>query len=397
MSNRFARIRSGDWLEPRTQRIVMIMLTIANVAVVVTLIATSHNGIDRNGNLLGADFLSFWTSGRMLHSGADPYSLSAHVAAQQAYYTTPGSFLGFFYPPLFLPICWVLGLFGYFIALPLWLATTGGGLLLTARDWSRRLSAIGPGWLAVAAFPPVLITLTHGQSSFLAAALLGLGTLLVGSQPWLAGAILGLAAFKPQLGLLVPIVLLASRQYRVIAGACLSVMTLAALVTAWLGPQVWTHWLGEGPIASAGLSKGLIGFAKFQSFYAGLRLIGLPNGLAMAFQIILSLGVAGWLAKLAWQKGWSLELGAAMLAGAVLATPFVLDYDLVLLAFPLILLASVPARPWEKTVAAMAFIMPQFARPLGELISVPIAPPILLALLIVLCRRVADQRVTASA
>ena len=390
-------LRDGKWLDRSRRRTVLVLLAIANCAVVVALIVTSRHGIDRNGELLGTDFLSFWTTGRMLHTGGNPYVLAEHIAAQRDYYATPGGFTGFFYPPLFLPVCWLLGCFGYFGSLALWLATSGGGLLLAARAWSRRLAGIGPTWLAVAAFPPALICITHGQSAFLASLLLGAGTLLVGTQPWLAGALLGLAAFKPQLGLLIPLVLLASRQYRAIAGAILSLAALALAVTLWFGPADWTDWMAQGPVAGSALFGGLVGFAKFQSLYAGLRLIGLPHGWSMALQIGLSLVVAGWLAGLAWRRGWSLDLGAAMLAGALLATPFVLDYDLVLLAFPLILLAAKPAGPWEKTVAALAFVMPQFARPLGELLHVPIAPPILLALFVVLCRRVAQGEAEAPA
>ncbi|MXP28428.1 DUF2029 domain-containing protein [Porphyrobacter algicida] len=397
MSEWVGWLREGRWLDDRRCTAVLVMLSIANLAVLAVLIGSSHDGVDRNGELLGTDFLSFWTTGRMLHAGSDPYSLAAHISAQRAFHAAADGFTGFFYPPLFLPVCWLLGLFGYFASLAIWLASTGSGLWLVARTWGRKLAGYGPSWLAVLAFPPALICVTHGQTAFLASLLLGLGTLLVGTQPWLAGILLGLAAFKPQLGLLVPVVLLASRQYRVVGGACLSVFVAALVVSVWWGADVWQRWLAIGQEASAALFGGLVGFAKFQSLYAGLRLIGAPHDLSIAAQLLLSLIIAAWLAKLAWRKGWSLDLGAAMLTGALLATPFVLDYDLVLLAFPLILLASVPARPWEKTVAAMAFIMPQFARPLGELIGVPIAPPILLALFIVLCRRVEAQPAVAPA
>ena len=61
---------------------------------------------------------------------------------------------------------------GYFPALAGWLVVTGAAWLAAVRGWFGALGLKGPALLLVLAFPPVIVTLTHGQTSFLVAALL---------------------------------------------------------------------------------------------------------------------------------------------------------------------------------------------------------------------------------
>jgi hypothetical protein len=108
-------------------------------------------------------------------------------------------------------------------------------------------------------------------------------------------------------------------------------------------------------------------------------------------QIALSLAVACAIAWASWRRSYTPALGAAMLAGAPLATPFVLDYDMVLLAFPLIWLAGNCFRPWEKLVFVLAFIAAAFARPLAMEAGVPVMPLVLGALFVAMVRRAVEE------
>ena len=80
-----------------------------------------------------------------------------------------------------------------------------------------------------------------------------------------------------------------------------------------------------------------------------------------------------------------------MLAGAPLVTPFVLDYDMVLTAFPLIWLATRQHRPWERIAVAAVFAAPAFARPLAMTVGVPIMVPLLAALFVLIVRRAHEE------
>lgn len=379
--------RRAIWLDRSRARGYLMLLALANLATLGFLIATSQGGVDRNGLLIGTDFLSFWTSGQMLHAHANVYDAAAHIAGQRTFFAPKDAYTAFFYPPPFLLFCWPLGFLGYFAALALWLAATCAAYLLAVRLWLRRVGLAQPLIVLFAAFPPVLITITHGQTAVLVAALLGLGALLVRDRPWVAGALFGLAVIKPQFGLLVPIVLLLTREWRVLAGAVLTAALLGLAATVAFGPQIWRDWFAVSSAAQLAMDDGAVGYAKMQSLYAAARLFGVPSGVAYALQGVLTLAVIGAVAWASRGRRYDLPLAALMLTGALLATPFVLDYDMALLAFPLIWLAAKAFRPWEKLIFAAAFGAPAFARPLAMAVGVPIMPAILVALFVVLLRR----------
>ena len=360
-------------------------------------LATAKNGVDANGFLIGTDFISFWTSGRMLLAGTNVYDTAAHVAAQREFHAIPGEYTAFFYPPGFLPFVWPLGLLPYFPALGLWLAATGTAFLAAVRAWFRTLGLKGPALVLIAAFPPVFVTITHGQTAFLVAALLGAGLLLVERRPWLAGVLIGLATIKPQFGLLVPFALLASGQWRTIAAAAVTALGLAAFAAIAFGPQVWSDWLAITRTASTATADGNIGFAKMVSVFAGLSLIGVPAAAAMAVQGAVSLALAATVIVASWRRAFTPGLAALVLAGAPLATPFVLDYDMVLTAFPLAwLFARARAEgfaDWERITIAAAFAGAAFARPVAINLGVPIMPLLLAALFVLVLRRVRAEAV----
>jgi hypothetical protein len=394
-------LRRADWLNAERLRSYMWLLAAVNVATVAWLIATSHGGVDRNGFLLGTDFLSFWTSGHMLRDGADAYDQAAHIASQQRYFADGQGFTAFFYPPAFLPFCYPLGFLPYFPALTAWLLATGTGFVVTVHNWFRQFAPGKFRWTWFVAFPPVLITITHGQTAFLVATMLGMGALLVPSRPVLAGLLLGTAVIKPQLGLMVPLVLVMTGQSRVIVAAVASAVGLSLLATWAFGPSIWHGWLAGMAPAQLSLENGQIGYAKLQSVFAAAMLVGASVRTAYALQALLTLCVAAALVWTSWRRRYDPLLGAAMLVGSLLATPFMLDYDLVLLAFPLIVLAGRGKVPWVKIVAALAFIAPAFARPIALVSSIPIMSPVLLALFAVLLaearRGRADHTGTTSA
>lgn len=381
----FEWLRTAEWLHAQRIASYLRLIAVLNLAAIALLVATSQRGIDANGFLLGTDFISFWTASRLSHLGSSAYDVAAHVALQRKTYAPPASYTAFFYPPPFLLYCWPLGWLDYFPALALWLGVTGAGYTLAVRAWLGRLP-----WWAIAAFPPVLITITHGQSSFLLAGLLGGGVWLVAQgRSTLGGVLFGLAVFKPQFGVLLPMVLLASREWRALLAAALTALALALAATAVLGVHIWGEWWAVTGAAQAAMANGSVSFAKLQSLFAALRLLGVPIATAYTAQFALTCGIAAILARLAWRRGFTLELGAATLAGTVLATPFVLDYDLVLLAFPIALLAVRPSQPWERSAAAMAFITPVFARSLAAWTGAALMVPVGIWLFAVLVRRAA--------
>jgi len=385
-------LRRADWLTAARARAYLWILALLNGVTLALLVATSRNGVDRNGHLLGTDFLSFWTVGRMLIGRRDIYDQSAHIAAQQAYFTQADGFTAFFYPPTFLPFCWPLGLLDYFPALALWLVVTGALFVLAVTAWLRRFPVAAPAWLLIAAFPATLIQVTHGQTAFLSAGLLLLGALRVRERPIFSGVLFGLATVKPQFGLLVPLVLVLTGEWRVIAAAAATALALAVASAVWFGSGLWHEWYTLTRAAQTAMDAGTVGYAKMVSPFAGLMLLGVPSGLSYALQGLISAVVAAMLAQASWRRRYTAELGALMLVGAVLVTPFVLDYDMLLLAPALIVVAARGFGPWEKLAVLLAFAAPAFARPIGMNLHVPIMPEAAFLLYWVLWRRLRRDR-----
>jgi Glycosyltransferase family 87 len=90
------------------------------------------------------------------------------------------------------------------------------------------------------ACPGVFVNLTHGHNGCMTAALMGGAALVLDRRPLLAGALLGSLADKPQLGLLVPLMLAATGRWRVMAAAGAMALALAARAWVLFGREVFT-------------------------------------------------------------------------------------------------------------------------------------------------------------
>src|SRR5690606_26627131 len=100
-------------------------------------------------------------------------------------------------------------------------------------------------WLLALGFPAVFVNLGHRQNGFLSTALLALALLTLDRRPLLAGVFFGLLAYKPQLGPMIPLVLLATGRWRTIGAAVATVAALAGAVTVFLGVEVWQAFLAS--------------------------------------------------------------------------------------------------------------------------------------------------------
>jgi alpha-1,2-mannosyltransferase len=242
------------------------------------------------------------------------------------------------------------------------------------------------------AFPAFLVNAGHGQNGFLSAALIGAGALWLERRPIVAGLLFGALVYKPQLALMIPIALIASRRWSTFAAAAVSAAALCAASYLIWGEPVWRGFLDASPLARAALERHLVGDEKMQSVFAAVRLLHGPLALAYGAQ-------GGDRAR---RRGGAVLAAAARLPGAgeapaliaatLLASPFLLDYDLTLLAFPLAYLAREGLErgfaPFEKSVLVLAYLLPLASRILAGGLDLPIAAPTIAATLyFVACRR----------
>ncbi|MGV3769082.1 MAG: glycosyltransferase family 87 protein [Sphingobium phenoxybenzoativorans] len=350
----------------------------------------SLSGKSLNGEPLGTDFLSFWTASQLALAGhpAAPYDPSAHHAAQIAVMGWDPGYFAFFYPPPYLLACLPLALLPYAAALAAWIALTGLAYLKMLRAWTDDPHI----WIAMLAFPAVLINAGHGQNGFLTAALVGGGLILMNrKRPWLSGLLLGALVIKPHLAILLPLALAARGEWRTFLATGLGAMLWAALSFLAFGPEAWHGFLADSALARQTLEQGLVDPAKMQSAFAAVRVAGGSLTQAYAAQAAGGIAVALTLVALARLRAPAMAQNAAFALAAILATPFVFDYDLTWIALPLGWLLVEGRRtgflPYEKLVMAAAFLLPLIGRSIAIGLHVPIAPFLLAALFALVVRR----------
>lgn len=275
---------------------------------------------------VASDFLSFWAAGRLALQGqaASAYDIARHHAVEME--AIPAvHLLPFPYPPFVLALFAPFAIFPFWLAFAAWVAVTAAVYGLASRRWIEvRFS------LAQAAAAANFIT---GQNGFLTSGIFIGGTSLLASRPFAAGAVLGLLSFKPQLALLLPVALLAGREWRAIAGGIASSLALVALGLLLFGAGTYWSFLALLPHFSDWLSAGRWPWGELASPFALLRWFGVPKTPALIVHGFVALGAAALTAR-----AWALKLDqrtAILAAATLLVPPYLFTYDALLLTLPL--------------------------------------------------------------
>jgi hypothetical protein len=383
-------LSSGDWVTADRVRAVAGVSLALTCLSILYLLATSHGTLDAWGRPLGTDFSNVWTAGQMALDGRAPeaWNWAAHYQVQQAAHGDPGvPFYGWHYPPPFLLLATLLATLPYLAALFVWQAASLAGAVKVYRAILPGKGALLPALGA----PVVLVCLTHGHNGFLTAALLGGGLLLLDRRPLLAGLLLGCLVYKPQFAPIIPLLLLAGFHWRAIAGACASAALLIGATLAIWGWPVWQAFLDSLPLTrQIVIEQGETGWYKIQSAFSAVRMWGGSVPLAYAVQgaaTLAAMGAVLWLTRTARPN----LRNAAICAAAMLSTPYVLDYDLVVLGMGAAFLVADGLErgflPWEKSLLALVWVAPLVSRSLAELTFVPLGQASIVILLGLALRR----------
>lgn len=395
MSHIWQDLRTGNWLTPaRICNYALLVLAIS-VAGLIGLLATSDHMIDRNGKPIGTDFSNVYAAGVLTLSGKAPDAYDPklqHAAEIAVFEGRDVPFFGWHYPPFFLMVAALLALMPYGFALACWLAVSLPAFMAAVHSIVPRRET----WLVTAAFPAVFVNVGHGQNGFFTAALLGGFLTLLDRRPALAGLCLGLLSYKPQFGILIPLVLLATGRWTTIVSAAATVIALIAMSTLLFGMNVW-HAFAESATFTRTivLEAGGTGWEKIQSLFSAVRMWGGGIDLAYAAQAALALVLAVTIIRL-WRSQASFELKAAALAiASLLATPYVLDYDLVVLGIAIAFLArhgfARGFHPYEISLLALAWAAPFLTRSIAGLSGIPLGLFVMIALYAMTLRRAASD------
>ncbi|MEA3043300.1 MAG: hypothetical protein QOH47_1138 [Sphingomonadales bacterium] len=339
------------------------------------------------------DFVAYWAAGVLTLDGnpAGAYDLALHRATELGAIPLAGA-LPFAYPPCFLLVAAPFGLLSYPAAAADWVLLTFAAYCVAMRRWAPDMP-----WLALS-FPPLLVNVITGQTGFLTAALLVGGMALLSKRPLLAGALLGLLIVKPQLGLVLPFALLAGREWRAIAGAAAASLGLVLASLILFGWEPWQAWLGNADLIASIASEGRAGWHRMASVHGALRLAGLGAAPAWIAHGVVALAATG-AACLIWHR--KAELGAragALAAATALASPYLFVYDTLILVVPFLWLIG-RGRHGVLLALVWAILFVALAQAAGwspGLNLVPLAPIILLALILVETRQPRPLSASAS-
>src|ERR1700682_2280763 len=328
---------------------------------------------DTNGLGIPTDFVNVWSAGKLVLDGHPAQAYDWDIQKQVQVAVLGQSYQGNFawhYPPPFLFVASLLAHFPYAVAFIGWAAVS----LVPYLAVMRAIVGRSFGLLLAAAFPVVFTNALVGQNGFLTASLIG-GTLyLMPTRPVLSGICLGLLSYKPQYGLLFPLVLIAASQWKVFFTAGIVAVLIASLSWLAFGSESWQaffHWMPM--FSQAFLTEGRAPWGKMQSIFALVRYFGGTEQLAWVFQWVMSGAVAGLLA-LMWRSRISYPLKAAALAaGTLLITPYLFLYDMMVLAIAVAFLVRIGlSRSFERhelpalgLAAALLMFYPLVGAPTG--------------------------------
>jgi hypothetical protein len=334
---------------------ILVAVIVWIMATVVSFTGTSDRGIA--GPLKGADFVQFYTLGHLAsaHRISEMYDAASFHEAQAEFLPESAREI---YPPVYPPQAAVMfapmsGL-SYQRALFIWnFITIAGYALIVWSAWkvvADRLPDRTFVIAAAAAFPPFWILILHGQVTVILLFAFWAGWLaLEHHRRWLAGFAFGLLALKPQFGIPLAVVVLASGEWAMLTGAVTSVMAQAVVVWMVLGSDAFTTFADSIPTTIA--YADLLEAKPFMSHSLRALTRLTPNWIGLPMWATLA-AIVLWFTVRAWKSDAPLRvrLGVVVLA-ATLVNPHVIIYDLTVLVLPLIWFGSYMQEPARREEA----------------------------------------------
>jgi len=255
-------------------------------------------------------------------------------------------------------------LFPYAVAAALWAGATLAAYLAAVR-------AILPGGtaaIAALAAPPVIANLWSGQNGLLTAGLLGGALGLLDRRPVLAGLLVGALAYKPQFGVLLPLVLAITGRWLVFAVAAATVIGLvlfSGVVFGWDTFRGFAQAFGLAQdiyLRQQGNSLGVLHWDHLESVYGMLRALGFGGAVAWPVHISVALTAAAASLWITAGRASRALKAASLLTAALLVTPYSLINDLAILTVAMAFLVGDGLAEgfgrWDKLALTAVYLLP---------------------------------------
>ncbi|MBB3259144.1 hypothetical protein F4827_004018 [Paraburkholderia bannensis] len=399
---RSAGNRVQGWLTHERFVVYSVTICILYVAFLGMWARVTHGFLAAETAKPAGDFAVFWSASHvMLHgTAAQVYNFTSFSAVERALSGSfvKDSFLPWLYPPTFLVLVTPLALLPFLLSYALFVGASLYAYVKGALALSRLARWSGNARLAVlllATSPCVFVAALFGQNSLLTASLAAFAVRWVERYPVRAGICIGLLCIKPQMAMIFPFVLIATRAWRAFASAAATALTCAGLSIAVCGLHtVKLSFLAADLARSLILEHSAAFWLASPTSFAALRLGDVPLPLAYLLQgAVATLAIAS--ACHVWHKTHDAGARAATLALATLiANPYVWHYELAWLGITLAWLLATGLRAgWlrgEQTVIVLAWLLPLFEL-FNRFTELPqIGPIVLLLVLLMILRRVRE-------
>ena len=315
--------------------------------------------IASNGNVgFPIDFRVFWAAGRLAHLGEPLSAFSIDRLAEMHEVIKEDDWMPWSYPPAFLAVLQPLGALPFPIAWLIFSLASITAMVFATRPFSE---GILPVWFAFALPPALLPNLFMGQTAALwIAGLLAALAALKQERLVLAGVFIGLLTLKPQLGILIPFALLASRSWATIASAAVTTVSISALATMLYGADYWQEMQNMMHVHFSVVRETIVDNNLMLSPYSTLASFGVAEPFALAVQWTIT-ALAAILVTLTWRcPRIDFDLRVAVLVLSImLSTPYLWFYDSALIAVAALFLLRagiLSGTPWGLALAGAMWL-----------------------------------------
>lgn len=297
--------------------------------------------LDASGLVVGRDFLNVWFAGAAAYT-ADPganYQYDTYARALAALLGPDYPTQIWSYPPIWLLFAWPFGALPYLVGLALFLAFSIALYIQILRSQFLDKRLYWAGLLA----PACLFSVVSGQFALLIAAIWLTAWPRLDRRPWLAGFLLGLLSLKPQVAIMLAVMLLVTGRWRVIAAGVLTTLGLVSATLVLWGPKLWEAYIDTGIGNQLRvLTDPLLLAAPFMpTLFVGLRRLGLSIAEASLGQTLAMIACLACTVRYFWGRARqevSMTDLAFLLAAGAAATPYLMIYDTLPLALAMLLI-----------------------------------------------------------
>jgi alpha-1,2-mannosyltransferase len=334
--------------------------------------------LDASKAVIGGDFFNTWMGGQAAFTGGPaPWFNAAtyNEAVREIVGRQDIRYYFWSYPPHLLLFTWPFGLIPYLPAYAVWCL---GGLALYL--WAARSGGVSSKhMLFLAVAPGVAVNVLVGQNGFLTAALLIGGLANLDRRPTFSGILFGILTVKPQFGMLLPVMLVLTGRWRVIAAAVATTVALVAATSIWFGPDIWLDYVHKVSPQQYWLLNYLGGVVvpMTSSIFVGGRIVGLPLNVDWILQGIASAAVFAMVVWTFWRRRDPVLSLALFVTSTFLFSPYMLNYDMVVFGWVVALLHERKDNaPADECLAIAVWALPVAMLLFGAL-RIPIAAIVL--------------------